>query len=179
MSATLSGPIVLENPQPISGSSRTIEFDGQMWLSTGNIITGKFRYFNSNDLIFHDVNHYIAWIHVRIQCFTLFFTLSNSFQVARVVNSTNDHQDNGSTHDHDNSVEQGSGSETLGSSEMLGDDLHLYGDIVQVFLAFSHMPFSADNVFKKSSSHVLPTSYGHRTSPYQGPLSTKPKTLLI
>ena len=179
MSATLSGPIVLENPQRISGSSQTIEFDGQMWLSTGNIITGKFRYFNSNDLIFQDVNHYIAWIHVHIQCFTLFFTLSNSFQVAHVVNSTNDHQDNGSTHDHDNSVEQGSGSETLGSSEMLGDDLHLYGDIVQVFLAFSHMPFSADNVFKKSSSHVLPTSYGHRTSPYQGPLSTKLKTLLI
>ena len=67
MSATLSGPIVLENPQPIAGSSRTIEFDGQMWMSTGNILTGKFRYFNTNDLIFNDVNHYVAWIHVRAQ----------------------------------------------------------------------------------------------------------------
>ena len=136
MSATLSGPIVLENPQPISGSSRTIEFDGQMWLSTGNIITGKFRYFNSNDLIFHDVNHYVAWIHVRIQGLTLLLSSSNyNFQVARIVNSTNDYQDNGPTdliHDHDNSVEQGSGSETLGGSDVLGDDLHLYGDIVQV-----------------------------------------------
>ena len=42
MSATLSGPIVLENPRPVSGSSRTIEFDGQMWMSTGYILTGRF-----------------------------------------------------------------------------------------------------------------------------------------
>ena len=79
MSTTLSAPIVLENPQPISGSSRTIEFDGQMWMSSGNILTGKFRYFNVNDLTFQDVNHYVAWIHIRPSCFSSLLTLSNYF----------------------------------------------------------------------------------------------------
>ena len=44
---------------------------------------------------------------------------------------------------HDNSVEQGSGSETLADSEVLADDLHLYCDIVQVCYASSHMQYSS------------------------------------
>lgn len=66
MTATLSGPIVLENPQALDGSPCTLEFDGQMWLSAGNVITGKFRYFNSSGLTFTDIGHYFTWIHVSI-----------------------------------------------------------------------------------------------------------------
>ena len=65
MTVTLSGPIVLENPRTVDGSSRTIELDGQMWISTGNVLTGTFHYFNVDDIVFNDIGHYIAWIHVR------------------------------------------------------------------------------------------------------------------
>jgi hypothetical protein len=64
MSATISGPIVLENAHTVEGSSRTVEFDGQMWLNSTNILTGKFRYFNSEDITFNEIGHYFAWIHV-------------------------------------------------------------------------------------------------------------------
>ena len=67
MTVTLSGPVVLENPHTVEGSPRTIEFDAQMWLNSTNILTGKFRYFNSDDTAFGEVGHYIAWIHVRIE----------------------------------------------------------------------------------------------------------------
>jgi hypothetical protein len=73
MTATLSGPIVLENPRSLEGSPRTLEFDGQMWLSPGNVLTEKFRYFNSTDLTFEDVGQYFAWIHVGV-----FFTTSDA-----------------------------------------------------------------------------------------------------
>jgi len=64
MAATISGPIVLENPRSVEGSPRSIEFDGQMWMGLGNTLAGKFRFFNSDDLTFDDVGHYVAWIHV-------------------------------------------------------------------------------------------------------------------
>ena len=41
--------------------------NAQIWMSTGNILTGNFYYFNSNDLHFDDVSHHIAWIHVWMQ----------------------------------------------------------------------------------------------------------------
>jgi hypothetical protein len=65
MTLTLSGPIVLENPRPVEGSSRTIELDGQMYISPGNVLTGIFRYFNTDDIAFEDIGHFIAWMHVR------------------------------------------------------------------------------------------------------------------
>jgi hypothetical protein len=64
MSATFSGPIVLENPESVEGSSRTVELDGQMWLDVGNVLTGKFRYFNTAEIIFNDIGYFFAWIHV-------------------------------------------------------------------------------------------------------------------
>jgi hypothetical protein len=64
MSATISGPIVLENPRPVEGSARSVEFDGQMWLGPSKTLTGKFRYFNTDDMVFQPIGHYVAWIHV-------------------------------------------------------------------------------------------------------------------
>jgi|SRR5712672_1874945 len=64
MTVTLTGPIVLENPRAVEGSSHTIELDGQMYISTGNVLTGKFRYFNIDDILFKDIGHYVGWIHV-------------------------------------------------------------------------------------------------------------------
>lgn len=69
MSATLSGPIVLENPRPVEGSTRSVEFEGQMWLNAGNVLTGKFRYFNTSDNSFDDIGYYFAWIHVCLHLF--------------------------------------------------------------------------------------------------------------
>jgi len=37
-----------------------------MWLGGGSTLTGKFRYFNSDDLAFDEIGHYIAWIHVLL-----------------------------------------------------------------------------------------------------------------
>jgi len=65
MSATIAGHIVLEDPHSIEGSPRTIEFYGQMWLGNGSTLMGKFRYFNTDDLTFDTIGHYVAWIHVR------------------------------------------------------------------------------------------------------------------
>ena len=65
MSATISGPVVLENPHSVEGSSRSIEFDGQMWLTSINALRGRFRYFNSDDITFNEIGYYFAWIHVR------------------------------------------------------------------------------------------------------------------
>jgi hypothetical protein len=65
MSATLSGLIVLENARPVEGSPSSIMFDGQMWLGTGRILTGIFRYYNSTNDSFPDIGQYFSWIHVR------------------------------------------------------------------------------------------------------------------
>ncbi len=40
MSTTLSGPIVLT----LSATLQTVEFEGQLWLDEGNVLTGKFHY---------------------------------------------------------------------------------------------------------------------------------------
>jgi hypothetical protein len=69
MTVTLTGPIVLENPRSIGGSSRSLELDGQLWLSPGrnnNSLKGVFRYFNSDNITFDGIGYYMAWIHVRI-----------------------------------------------------------------------------------------------------------------
>jgi len=65
MTVTLSGPFVLENPWTVDGSSQTIELDSQMWISTRNVLTGTFHYFNVDDIVFNNIGHYIAWIHVH------------------------------------------------------------------------------------------------------------------
>ena len=64
MSAMLSGLIVLENPKPVDDSPSSVEFDGQMWISSQCILTGLFRYYNSSNDIFPDISQYFAWIHV-------------------------------------------------------------------------------------------------------------------
>ena len=108
----------------------------------------------------------------------MLFTAYHYSQIARVVNSTNDYQDIGTTHEHDNSVEQGSGSETLGGSNVLADDLHLYGDIVQVCLPTSLTQYSS-YLLKNSSFHVPLMSYVHCTSLYRVLPSTKARLLLM
>jgi len=57
MTVTITGPIVLEKPHTTEGSSRAIELIGQMWISDGNVLSGKFRYFNLDDIVFGDVGH--------------------------------------------------------------------------------------------------------------------------
>jgi len=60
MMATLSGPIVLENPQLLEGSLCMLEFNGQMWLSPSSILTRKFQYFKSTNMTFDSIGHYFA-----------------------------------------------------------------------------------------------------------------------
>ena len=74
MSATLSGPIALENPSPLEDSPSTICFDGQMWLSPTQVLTGLFRYYNLSNVSFPDVGQYFVWIHV-CNPFTIIFRL--------------------------------------------------------------------------------------------------------
>ncbi|KAI0291972.1 hypothetical protein BC826DRAFT_1105697 [Russula brevipes] len=64
MSATLIGPVVLENPKAVEGSSHTVQFDGQMWLGPLHILTGSFRFFNNGTRSFDDVSHFYAIIHI-------------------------------------------------------------------------------------------------------------------
>jgi hypothetical protein len=61
---TISGPIILENPQTYGNSTHNLEFDGQLWLGPNNTITGEFRYYNEEDILFNEINYCIAWIHV-------------------------------------------------------------------------------------------------------------------
>jgi hypothetical protein len=63
---TLSGPIVIENPHNIEGSTRTFELIGQMWISPTTALRGKFRYFSNDDATLHDLGRYFACIHVRL-----------------------------------------------------------------------------------------------------------------
>jgi hypothetical protein len=70
MTVTLSGPVVLENPRSVEGSPRSIELDGQIWISPVNVLMGKFRYFNTDDIAFDDIGYYIARMHVRNRLLT-------------------------------------------------------------------------------------------------------------
>ena len=70
MSATLSGPIALEDAKPQDDSPSSVSFDGQMWLGQGQILTGMFRYYNAYNLTFPDVGQYFAWIHVHVTLLT-------------------------------------------------------------------------------------------------------------
>ncbi len=63
-SMTISSPIILENPWTYGHSTCNLEFDGQLWLGPNNTITGKFRYYNKEDILFNEINYYIAWIHI-------------------------------------------------------------------------------------------------------------------
>jgi hypothetical protein len=73
MTITLCGPAVLENPHQVEGSTCMVELDGQLWLGPGNILTGKFHYFNMDDITFNNVGYYVAWIHVSPNYFTMGF----------------------------------------------------------------------------------------------------------
>ena len=64
MSATISSLIALENTTPSDKSASTLSFDGQMWLSPRQILTGIFHYYNSSNISFPDIGQYFAWIHV-------------------------------------------------------------------------------------------------------------------
>jgi len=55
MTVTLTGPIVLENLALLRAHPTPFELDGQMYISTGNVLTGKFRYFNIDDILFKDM----------------------------------------------------------------------------------------------------------------------------
>ena len=124
MSATLSGPIVLDNPKAVDGSPRSIEFDGQMWLGAGNILTGRFRYFNGMDHPFDPIGHYFAWIHVPIYNSLVRILRSQCIQIARIVPTADDGDAD------QEELSDGSGTVTL------GDDFNIYGDIVHVRSVF-------------------------------------------
>jgi hypothetical protein len=66
MFATLSGPIVLENPDSLPDKPYSIQFNGQMWLDMGCIVTGKFHYYNATDISFNQIDYYCTKIHVNL-----------------------------------------------------------------------------------------------------------------
>ena len=63
--ATLSGVIILENATSVDGFPNTFNFDGQMWLGDGRVLTGSFRHYNASNHSFPDVGQFFAWIYVR------------------------------------------------------------------------------------------------------------------
>ncbi|KAH9955994.1 hypothetical protein BC827DRAFT_1386171 [Russula dissimulans] len=110
MTVTLSGPVVLENPRSVEGSPRSIELDGQIWISPVNVLMGKFRYFNTDDIAFDDIGYYIARMHI-----------------ARVVPTP--HRDDSITAA--NAGQEDTVDNRLGS-ESLAEEYHICGDIFQL-----------------------------------------------
>jgi hypothetical protein len=126
---TISGPIVLENPRTYGHSTRNLEFDGQLWLGPNNTITGEFRYYNEEDVLFDEINYCIAWIHVF---FFSFLSYNSSTLLEQIAKATHVVEKSSSTVVEQNSV-----------SEMITDERHvnhIYGDIVpgRVRLSTAH-----------------------------------------
>ncbi|KAI0290049.1 hypothetical protein BC826DRAFT_970644 [Russula brevipes] len=59
MSATLTGPTVIENVRPVEGS-RCVVLDTQIYVSPDQALTGRFHFFNTAGIRFDDVGHYLG-----------------------------------------------------------------------------------------------------------------------
>jgi hypothetical protein len=93
MSATLTGPIVAENMQPVGTRRVVVVLDTQIYVSPGQVLTGRFNYFDSTE-ISSAIGHFFAWLYVRI-----FLPRARSPSLSDDRGPTNDHWHSGLARD--------------------------------------------------------------------------------